>query len=206
MFFATLAAIALSFFKPLIGARGILGVGGAVAALFVLSSLAFVIGRSAAYLIRRRQVVSEEATSHSAWLAYASIVTLLFPFAPLAAVEAWGPAEGQLARNVPSLKRTQEEIVQAVDRVGLLHRLSLAIRGTSNAEPAIEVADRAGKPETSASAATGDYTAGVKTGVTSSDAAGGRREERDQSHSGAVQSAPKLQAKLITKIARTTRA
>src|SRR5712671_6857352 len=50
MFFATLAAIALSFFKPLIGARGIIGVGGAVAALFVLSSLTFLIRRSVDYL------------------------------------------------------------------------------------------------------------------------------------------------------------
>ena len=170
MYLATWAAIFLSFLKPLIGARGIIGVAGGVAALFVLSSLTFLIGRSAAYLIRRQRVVSEEATSRSARLAFASIVTLVFPFAPLAAVEAWGPSEGHLARNVPILKKPQAELVRAVGRVGFLQRLSIAVPGISNEQAATEVAGRAGKPETSASAATGD----------DGDAAGGRCEEREK--------------------------
>ena len=156
MYVATVAAIALSFFKPLIGAGAIIGVAGAVALLFVFSSLTFLMGRSVAYLILRQRVVSEESTSRWAWLAFNSIVTLLFPFVPLAAVEAWGPSEGQLARLVPIVKRAQEQVVQDVDRFGFLRRLSRAIRGISDEEPAIEVADRAGKPETSTAWYDGD--------------------------------------------------
>jgi len=140
VFFASLIAIALSLLKPLIGLRGIFFLTATIGGLFVLALLAFLVIRTVAYTIGRRRVVDEDARSIAARVAFASLVTLLFPFAPLAVAEIWGPNEGHVAGCLPTLKQPQAQVLRVFDRVGTVHRLTAAVRGTAEEDTVNAVA------------------------------------------------------------------
>ena len=140
VFFASLVAIALSLLKPLIGLRGIFFLTATIGGLFVLALLAFLVTRTVAYTIGRRRVVDEDARSIAARVAFASLVTLLFPFSPLAVAEIWGPNEGHVAGCLPALKQPQAQVLRVFDRVGAVHRLTAGVRGTAEEDTVNAVA------------------------------------------------------------------